>query len=429
MLEDRYGNPLTTTSTEAADAYINGVDAILSAAVDPAVDLTKSVNADSEFALARVALGRHHMLQGDMKNARDHIAVGLELAQSASPREQQHAQIFQLLSHGRGPDALRLTMQHVRDYPRDAFALAPSTSVFGLIGFSGDRAREQAQLNLLESLREAYGNDWWFLSVYAFALIEMGQSHKGRDLVVQALEQNPRSAHTAHIYAHGLYELGENQVMAEFLQAWLPDYPEHLLMSCHLWWHLCLARLALGEYERIWPDYDRYCAPGVTNSPAINVFTDGVSLLWRSELAGQPRHAERWQALLVFQQTRLPKPMVFVDAHGGLPYLALGDRSGFEGWIGALAQAELAGKLPAAGVPAQVNLAFSAFELGEWSRALEILESIRDEVVRIGGSRAQRDLVRNTLITAYLRAGQFDKARQAAAEPDRNVEPPSNQSV
>ena len=47
---------------------------------------------------------------------------------------------------------------------------------------------------------------------------------------------------------------------------------------------------------------------------------------------------------------------------------------------------------------------------------IEVLESVKDNVVCIGGSRAQRDLVRNTLISAYLQDGQPDAARQLIEE-------------
>ena len=47
--------------------------------------------------------------------------------------------------------------------------------------------------------------------------------------------------------------------------------------------------------------------------------TDGAALLWRAELAGIERPTERWNALCEWFESTFPKPMVFVDAHGGLP--------------------------------------------------------------------------------------------------------------
>ena len=234
MLEDQYGNTLSTSSNAARDGYVAAVDAVLSAAQDPAVGLQASLNADPNFALAHTAMARHLMLLGDIKNARQSITQAQELAKNLTPREQQHIEIFELLLTGRSKEALTLTRKHIQEYPRDAFALAPSTSVFGLIGFGGNIGREDEQVELLEPLRDAYGDDWWFQTVYAFALIETGQWQQGRDLAQQALEVRPRSAHTAHIYAHALYEGGEDQALVNYLEDWLPEYPESLLLSCHI---------------------------------------------------------------------------------------------------------------------------------------------------------------------------------------------------
>jgi len=412
MLEDYYGNSLTTNSNAARDGYIEAVDALLTASDDPQQGLDQALEADPEFALAHVAQGRHFMLLGDMRGARKSIERAVELASNTSAREQRHIEIFQLLSSGRSPDALALTRKHIVDHPLDAFALAPSTSVFGLIGFGGDANREPVQLDLLKPLVDVYGDDWWFLTIYGFALIETGQWLEGRELLERALEQKPRSAHSAHVYVHSLYEAGEDRLAADFLEAWLPDYPETMLLSCHAWWHLCVARLMLGEYEAVWPVYDSHCAPGVSDGPAINVFTDGASLLWRAELAGVARSPERWQALQEYREASLPHPMVFVDAHGGLPPLALGDDAAFNDWLEALQKADEAGRLPAGAVPGELNRAFAAYEADDWGKVVSILEPIRDQVVRIGGSRAQRDLVQNTLLSAYVKQGRPEAARE-----------------
>ena len=420
MLQDRYGNRVSTESNVACDGYIESVDSVLSATDDPLIGIDKALAADPEFALAHVTKGRHFMLLGKMKEARESILHAALLAPGLTAREQSHIEIFNLLSSGLSSDALTLTLSHMQDYPRDAFALAPSTSVFGLIGFGGREAREPEQLDLLEPLVDAYGDDWWFLTVYAFALIEMGQWQRGRELIERALEQKPRSAHTVHIYAHALYEAGDDKPLADYLEAWLPDYPNTNLLSCHAWWHLCLARLMLGEHDAIWPMYDAHCAPSVSDGPAINVFTDGASLLWRSELAGIERSSERWQALQDYREEMLPNPMVFVDAHGGLPALALGDSERFSDWLEALSKADEKGRLPAGKIPGEINHAFAAYAAEDWSKTISILDPIQDQVIRIGGSRAQRDFVLNTLLSAYVKDDRAETARAlVSAQTDR----------
>jgi len=61
-----------------------------------------------------------------------------------------------------------------------------------------------------------------------------------------------------------------------------------------------------------------------------------------------------------------------------------------------------------------------AFADGDHDGAIRLLEPVMAEVVRIGGSHAQRELWEDTLIVAHLRAGQGDKAaRRISARLDR----------
>jgi hypothetical protein len=51
-----------------------------------------------------------------------------------------------------------------------------------------------------------------------------------------------------------------------------------------------------------------------------------------------------------------------------------------------------------------------AFAEGDHNNAIRILEPLMSEVVRIGGSHAQRELWEDTFIVACLRGGRGDKA-------------------
>jgi hypothetical protein len=62
-------------------------------------------------------------------------------------------------------------------------------------------------------------------------------------------------------------------------------------------------------------------------------------------------------------------------------------------------------------VPA-VSHAFAAFERRDFAAAIDALEPIAGELERLGGSRAQLDLVAFTLLKAYLSAERLDDARR-----------------
>lgn len=75
---------------------------------------------------------------------------------------------------------------------------------------------------------------------------------------------------------------------------------------------------------------------------------------------------------------------------------------------GALAENRLAaGEV----VPLLVE-AIGAFARQDWAAAITAFEAALPQTTRIGGSRAQRDLIRHTLLMACLRDGRSDAAQR-----------------
>jgi hypothetical protein len=66
-------------------------------------------------------------------------------------------------------------------------------------------------------------------------------------------------------------------------------------------------------------------------------------------------------------------------------------------------------------VPA-LSHAFAAFERRDFSAAIDALEPIAGESERVGGSRAQLDLIEFTLLKACLDADRLDDVRRLLGE-------------
>ncbi len=425
MLTDRYDLDLSTTSTDARDLYVEGVDRMLAADADVEDVLDAAVAADPEFALAHVAIARQHQLMMRGKDARAAVETASRLAGHATRREQQHVEIFENLLSGQVGRSLELTKAHVSEYPRDAFALAPATGVFGSIGFSGRFDREPEHLDLLEPLATHYGDDWWFQTVHAFALLEVGQWDRGRALAERSLEQRPTNAHAAHTLAHALFEAGADGEALDFMEPWLARSDRGSLMHCHNWWHYTILLLNAGSFDAAHTAFTENCLPGTSDSPAINVFTDSVSFLWQAELAGAPRNRQLWAEVLAYYEANFRRPIVFVDAHIGLVHAALGDTDRLDACVEQLDELAHADKLPAGTTAASLTRAYRAFAAEDWAQAIELFEPVMDQLVRIGGSRAQRNLQSNTLLAAYVREGQADDVRAfLAGESDRQPQRP-----
>jgi Tfp pilus assembly protein PilF len=288
VLEDRYGNKLSTSSSTARDAYVLGVDKLLSAGWGIDQAFREAIAADEDFALGHVALARSLQVLGRGGEARAPLERALALAPATTAREQSHIAIFAKILSGQGIDAISMIAEHVKHWPRDAMVVAPATGVFGLIAFSGRADREVEQLAMLEPLARHYGDDWWFRTVLAFAEIELQKHDSGLKNIETALRGFPRNAHAAHIKAHLFYEKGQREEGFAYLDQWNATYPKEGQLHCHISWHLALWSLETGRRDQAWKIYREALHPGGSWGPQINVLTDCASFLAR---AGDGRRA------------------------------------------------------------------------------------------------------------------------------------------
>ena len=324
-------------------------------------------------------------------------------------RERSHIDVLDKILTGQGAAGLEMIRDHIKTWPRDAMTLAPATSVFGLIGFSGKAGREEDQLALLEPLATHYGRDWWFQTVLAFAEIELGQHAAGRRNIEAALAAFPRNAHAAHIRAHLYYEEGEREAGLAYLRDWARDYPREGQIHCHVHWHIALWALETGNREEAWRVYASAMHPGAAWGPQINVLTDCAAFLARAEINGEPRRAHYWRELADYAATWFPNSGVqFADWHSAVAFAMAGDGE-------ALAKIAETPRGPAADMLAPIARGFGAFARSDWQGAIRDLEPQLAGHERLGGSRAQRDLIEYAVACALLRSGDGEAARRLLA--------------
>lgn len=91
---------------------------------------------------------------------------------------------------------------------------------------------------LMTRLAPAYGEDWWFDTVYSFAACETGRLDLAWTLIERSLAKNPRHAHAAHFRTHVMYERGEVAEAIEYLEGWMPGLDKRSLVHCLLSWHV-----------------------------------------------------------------------------------------------------------------------------------------------------------------------------------------------
>jgi tetratricopeptide (TPR) repeat protein len=304
-----------------------------------------------------------------------------------------------------------LIREHVQEFPRDAFLLKQADGPFGLIGFGGSQDRLETNFALLDSVAEAYGDDWWFLSAYAFAQNELGYHEKAQRLVQRALKLHPHSGHSAHTMAHVFFETGDHSAGAEFLEGWLPDFPRQAQIYSHLIWHLALFQLACGHADHVLELYTQTLNPEACPGAPLIALCDAAALLWRHDLYSLPRPPGSREAVAAFAARTFPRPgITFGDVHCALAYAAAGDTEALTQLATQLRERLAQGKVPASEVVPALVEALAAFARGDYESAVQHLEPVADQVVRVGGSNAQREVFEDTLLQAYLRAGRYTQA-------------------
>ena len=95
--------------------------------------------------------------------------------------------------------------------------------------------------------------------------------------------------------------------------------------------------------------------------------------------------------------------------------MADGDHAGLERLVREMGDRIAAGRYSAGSVVPTIAEGFAAYASSDWDRAIRQFERALPETVRIGGGRAQRDLIEHTLLAAYLKAGRPEQARDLIA--------------
>ena len=413
MLTDRYDLALSTTSAAARDEYVQASDLALTFYPGAAEAYDRAIAVDPGFALAHAGKAQVLLRQGDVAAARVALAAAKELATGLSAREASHIAFYDLVFAGRTDAAIAALYAHLAAWPRDALVVAVAANPNGLIGGSGRIGQKHQIAVLMGTLAPHYDGDFWFMSYHAMALSEDGQLAAARAKIEQSLAANPNNAHGAHGFAHVCYESGELEAARTFLSSWLATYPRDGFFYGHVSWHLSLCELQAGN----WPEALRLYRDSIaldrhSGGPQQKV-SDGAAFLWRSELAGNPRDAAAWHALYGYANSALPRPgNGLADLHVILVQAVMGDDAALDARARQIEELAREGRYPSGSYLPTLACGFRAFERGDFSRVIQTLAPLAGQNERIGGSRAQHDLIEFTLLEAYINANRLEEARR-----------------
>ena len=396
---------------------------------DPVASVDAAIEASPEFVMGHILRAYLHLLGTEpaaIPVARASLAATDGLP--ANARERGHLAAVAQMVDGQWHRAGRLLEDLTIDHPHDILALQAGHLADFYVGNSRMlRDRIARALPVWSPDMPGYHA---VLGMHAFGLEETADYARAERQGKTAVELEPRDGWAQHAVAHVM----EMQCRTHEGIAWMRTDPDawstDSFFKVHLWWHLALFHLELGEIDEALALFDGPIH-GDRSTMVLDMI-DASALLWRLHLRGVEL-GQRWSTV----------------ADGWLPLsragnYAFNDVHAAMAFVGARRPAAIAELLQTQQAVMQRNddnqaftrevgypltLALEAFGQEAYDDTVRLLRPLREIAHRFGGSHAQRDLLDLTLIEAALRAGQHNLATALCAErlPSRGHSPLTRQ--
>ncbi|MDO8361471.1 MAG: tetratricopeptide repeat protein [Actinomycetota bacterium] len=455
---DKFGVPLTAGGGAALAHYDDALDKLLTLRDDPGAAADEAIAQDPRLVMAHVLKGVAHALPADralLPTARAALAAGRGVASSAATRrggtergtgprsatsrepaaeltaraaahatatrtrgtrgkvtkrELAHLDALGALVDGRMHEACDRWEQILLDRPDDALAMFAAHQTDHLLGRSTEmRDRVARHLTSIDHGSELEAH---YLAMHAFGLQESGEFGPAEEAGRRAVAARPRNGWGVHAVTHVLEMTDRPDEGICWLQGHIDDWARNSSYADHHWCHLARFRMERDEWAEVLRLYDHHMRGQRGN--AVAGLVDASSLLWRLELRGVDV-GHRWLELVAAWEPHIGDGRsVFDDLHAMMAFVSA-DRDDHSRHLLTAMHKAAAGSTPEAAAARDVGLpaalALRAFKRGHYDDAIDLLAPVQASNACTGRSRAQRELLSQTYLTAALRCGQNALAR------------------
>ena len=417
MAYDKRGLELTAASDDAAAALDAALDDFLAFGREAGPLLKAAFEADAEMPMAHVLRGCFFLLMG-VGALRPRAAKAGDTAAglAVTARECAHADALCRWAAGDTAGAVRGFEDILLYHPHDILAIRLAHYLHFYHGALVQHRDSTARV--LPAWDESVPGYGYVLGMRAFGLEEMGDYARAEEFGRRAVAIDPSDAWSVHSVAHVM----EMQDRPHEGIDWIRENEAHWENKIHnfrghLWWHQSLFHLALDEVDAVLDLYDNRFRADNASDDVLDI-ANAASMLLRLQFRGVDAGG-RWEELASHSAGRIADGIFpFFDAHYMAALAMAGDTDSVQGHLDAMSGRD--GEATADAVYDDVGRplceAIAAFGAGEPERCFELLEPIRYELYRLGGSHAQRDVFMQLLIAAARQAGRERELRALVAE-------------
>ena len=425
---DNCGVEMTIANDKALAHWQEMVEAFLSHSKDTPVALGAVLADDPACVMAwcakglfLVLLARHELLDSARAALTEADTISQSLA--ITKREQSYRAALRYALDHDFTSAIACFETVLQDNPQDSLAAKLSHNMRFMLGDASGMRQSIDSVVMRAGLDHPHIG--YLLGCRAFALEETGSYFEAEIIGRRAIDRAPRDAWGLHAVSHVHEMTGRAQEGAEFLRTSAHNITHCNNFAFHVHWHHALFELELGEHERALALYDDKIRKD--NTDDFRDIANASSLLLRLEIAGVDVGC-RWQALGALVSERLDDgSLVFAGLHYLIALLGAGRKNDADIFAKHFALTPPAvgsyrsnqyGVSHNTGATAAEGL--MAYFQGDYTRAADLLLSVRGKLQTIGGSHAQRDIFEQVLLESLVRSsGTRDhqtKARQMLFE-------------
>lgn len=415
-----YGLPMSTTSNEACKLFDASLTQSCGMYNEPSVggienSIKQMLASDPDFVMGHV-LNNNLQLGGSEKPLHlnpnlqakiTHLNSLKEKLQSITERERRHIDATNLFAQGRRYEAIQTWEDILIDYPTDMMAVRQA--FLGMINMGLAQENKDILTRILPYYDVNTPGYSTVLGWQAFCLEENNLYDLAEKTARKSLELERCETYASHTLAHVYLMQGMHDKGIEFMLSTENDWNKCAFLACHNYWHVGLFHAEKGDFDSALEIFDTQVGVRTQKSKSDFNFTDASHLLYRLRLEGV-NVGQRWSVLNETSDTYMfQHGIMFTEAHLFLKNACGDDKSVREKQLQSLKEyIKDSGTWDNKSIAKEVGIPLCegilAFENGEYQRAVEILYPLRYNVMKIGGSNAQRDVFNQILINATLKS-------------------------
>ena len=315
-------------------------------------------------------------------------------------REQRYLKALSLWQADQMAEAAAVFDDIVLNYPKDMLALRMAH----YLHFYGNGGRQMME-SLQVALQHHEANDRYYgflKGMHSFALEESGRYPEAEAAGLEALDINRKDIWAAHAVTHVYQMQSRFEEAIPFIESLLPEWTSANNFVYHLHWHKALLHIGLGNLDQALNVYDETLVEPLADDFYLDV-CNATSLLWRLEMSGV-KVGDRWAPLHELSKNRVQDDeLVFTSLHYLITPAILGDaktvKAGldhFHHWSNAKTSQGTVAKI----VGETMAKAVAKLASEQKHEGVTLMQSVQNQIYRIGGSHAQRHLF-DQLINSY----------------------------